>query len=269
MAHVTRVTAWVARFSANALNKQPRAGASYLTAAELIAAMEIIIKCEQRVAFETEYKLSKKEPITSKSSIYKLNPYLDEKGIGIRVGGRLNKSSLSPEMKNPAILPKKGRLTQLVIDQAHARTLHGGARLTLAHIRQKFWIISGNRTVKAQLRHCVRCHRFKPTENVQLMADLPQQRTSPSRPFTHTGMDFTGHVDVKLNKGRGVKTSKGYIVIFVCMATNMVTTLKTKNGIMKRPVTKLSPLPIETSSAESENKTEKNDQGQEQQIPTS
>ncbi|CAG9137721.1 unnamed protein product [Plutella xylostella] len=44
--------------------------------------MEIIIKCEQRVAFETEYKqLSKKEPITSKSSIYKLNPYLDEKGI--------------------------------------------------------------------------------------------------------------------------------------------------------------------------------------------
>ncbi|CAG9135185.1 unnamed protein product [Plutella xylostella] len=222
LAHVTRVTAWVARFSANALNKQPRAGASYLTAAELIAAMEIIIKCEQRVAFETEYKqLSKKEPITSKSSIYKLNPYLDEKGI-IRVGGRLNKSSLSPEMKNPAILPKKGRLTRLVIDQAHARTLHGGARLTLAHIRQKFWIISGNRTVKAQLRHCVRCHRFKPTENVQLMADLPQQRTSPSRPFTHTGMDFTGHVDVKLNKGRGVKTSKGYIVIFVCMATKAV-----------------------------------------------
>ncbi|CAG9113625.1 unnamed protein product [Plutella xylostella] len=222
LAHVTRVTAWVARFSANALNKQPRAGASYLTAAELIAAMEIIIKCEQRVAFETEYKqLSKKEPITSKSSIYKLNPYLDEKGI-IRVGGRLNKSSLSPEMKNPAILPKKGRLTQLVIDQAHARTLHGGARLTLAHIRQKFWIISGSRTVKAQLRHCVRCHRFKPTENVQLMADLPQQRTSPSRPFTHTGMDFTGHVDVKLNKGRGVKTSKGYIVIFVCMATKAV-----------------------------------------------
>ncbi|CAK1583264.1 unnamed protein product [Parnassius mnemosyne] len=55
------------------------------------------------------------------------------------------------------------------------------------------------------------------------MSDLPQQRTTPSRPFTHTGVDFTGHVEIKLNKGRGgVKTSKGYIAIFVCMATKAV-----------------------------------------------
>ncbi|XP_026744683.1 uncharacterized protein LOC113506020 [Trichoplusia ni] len=54
------------------------------------------------------------------------------------------------------------------------------------------------------------------------MVDLPQQRATPSRPFTHTGVDFTGHVEIKLNKGRGVKTSKGYVVVFVCMATKAV-----------------------------------------------
>ncbi|XP_063899082.1 uncharacterized protein LOC135119161 [Helicoverpa armigera] len=54
------------------------------------------------------------------------------------------------------------------------------------------------------------------------MADLPRPRVNPSRPFTNTGVDFTGHVEVKANKGRGVKTTKGYIAVFVCLATKAV-----------------------------------------------
>jgi hypothetical protein len=49
------------------------------------------------------------------------------------------------------------------------------------------------------------------------MADLPPQRVTPSRPFTHTGIDFTGHVEVKANKGRGIKTMKAYVAVFVCL----------------------------------------------------
>jgi hypothetical protein len=146
---------------------------------------------------------------------------LDEKGL-LRIGGRLSNSNLPPGMKNPLILPRKGRITNLVIHHGHMATLHGGARQALNYIRQRYWIIGGNRAVKEQLRGCIRCHRFKPSDNYQLMADLPPQRTNPSRPFTHTGVDFTGHVEVKINKGRGVKTSKGYIVVFVCLATKAV-----------------------------------------------
>lgn len=54
------------------------------------------------------------------------------------------------------------------------------------------------------------------------MADLPKERVTPSRPFTNTGIDFTGHVEVKINKGRGVKTCKGYVAIFICMVTKAV-----------------------------------------------
>ncbi|CAG9124569.1 unnamed protein product [Plutella xylostella] len=54
------------------------------------------------------------------------------------------------------------------------------------------------------------------------MADLPAPRVTPSRPFTHTGIDFTGHVEVKSNKGRGIRTSKGYVAVFVCLATKAV-----------------------------------------------
>ncbi|XP_075991105.1 uncharacterized protein LOC142986474 [Anticarsia gemmatalis] len=54
------------------------------------------------------------------------------------------------------------------------------------------------------------------------MADLPKERVTPSRPFTNTGVDYTGHVEVKINKGRGVKTCKAYIAIFICMVTKAV-----------------------------------------------
>ncbi|XP_063896667.1 uncharacterized protein LOC135118464 [Helicoverpa armigera] len=56
----------------------------------------------------------------------------------------------------------------------------------------------------------------------QLMGDLPTQRCNIAKPFEHTGVDFTGHVLIKANKGRGIKTTKGYVVVFVCMATKLV-----------------------------------------------
>lgn len=171
---------------------------TYLTTSELIASNNFIVRFIQRKEFETEYNsLTKKQALNTKSPIYKLYPYIDEDGI-IRVGGRLNKTNLPLGMKNPNILPRKGKITQLIIEEAHATALHGGARLTLAFIRQRYWIVGGNRAVKTQLHRCVRCLRFKATNNYQLMADLP--RAIPSRPFTHTVVDFTGYVDVDERK---------------------------------------------------------------------
>ncbi|XP_049692380.2 uncharacterized protein LOC126053693 [Helicoverpa armigera] len=133
----------------------------------------------------------------------------------------LNKHS-SMSRKHPIILSNKNRLCELLIKQAHEATLHGGARLTLAHLQNRYWILGGMNTVKKQLIKCVRCHRFKTSRDSQLMADLPKPRVTPSRPFTHTGVDFTGQVEVKANKGRGIKITKGYIAIFICLATKAI-----------------------------------------------
>ncbi|XP_059045533.1 uncharacterized protein LOC131841266 [Achroia grisella] len=54
------------------------------------------------------------------------------------------------------------------------------------------------------------------------MGDLPPARTNRSRPFLHTGVDYTGHILIKANKGRGIKTTKGYVAVFVCMSTKAV-----------------------------------------------
>lgn len=231
LTRVIRVIAWILRFYTNALRNattimkldtEHLVAPNYLTTSELNHANNIIRIVQQLELKKDNDLLCKRESVHFKSNICKLNPYLDKEGK-IRAGGRLNKSTMPAGMKNPAIILRNSRLTKLMTHEAHLATLHGGARLTHSYIRQQYWIVGGNRAVKSQLRRCVRCHQKQGSkENYQLMADLPPQRVTPSRPFTHTGVDFTSHVDIKLNKGRGVKTSKGYISIFVCLATKAV-----------------------------------------------
>ncbi|XP_047543294.1 uncharacterized protein LOC125075630 [Vanessa atalanta] len=125
-------------------------------------------------------------------------------------------------MKTPLIIPHEGHLTNLLIDKAHRNTFHGGTRLTLSRLKQHYWVLGGNRAVKKYIRKCVTCRKHNPDKQYQLMGDLPAARTNPTRPFYNCGVDFTGYVDVKYNKGRGVKTTKGYIAVFVCMLTKAV-----------------------------------------------
>ncbi|XP_022835967.1 uncharacterized protein LOC111363382 [Spodoptera litura] len=218
---ISRILAWSKRF-AEASRKQRSSECSELTLKEINRAMCTIIKSVQIYYFENEIlSLDKGGKLPTKSNILKLNPFLDSNGV-LRVGGRLKHSNLPEESKHPILIPGEGRLTQLIIEKAHQQTLHGGARLTLAYTRNNYWIISGNRTVKKALRQCIRCRRYATSRTEQLMGNLPKERITPSRPFSHTGIDFTGHVDVKINKGRGIKTCKGYIAIFICMCTKAV-----------------------------------------------
>lgn len=54
------------------------------------------------------------------------------------------------------------------------------------------------------------------------MASLPANRINISRPFTHTGIGFAGPFELRTSSGRGHKTTKGYLCIFVCYATKAV-----------------------------------------------
>lgn len=54
------------------------------------------------------------------------------------------------------------------------------------------------------------------------MGSLPAARTTPSRPFSSTGIDYAGSIDIRAAKGRGRVAHKGYIAVFVCMATRAI-----------------------------------------------
>lgn len=54
------------------------------------------------------------------------------------------------------------------------------------------------------------------------MGSLPSARCNPSRPFTHTGLDYAGPIQLRVSKGRGNKSYKGWITVFVCFATKAI-----------------------------------------------
>lgn len=217
MARAVRILAWVLR-----ITRRQRYHSVYLHAKELDTAKHMIIKYVQEANFSEEINnLRKQEPVHRKSKTLCLNPFLDKDGL-LRVGGRLKHANIDEEMKHPLIIPHSSHVTDLIIDQAHRHTFHAGARMTLAHIRRSYWILGGNRAVRKRLLTCITCKKHKAIKQKQMMGDLPEPRSNPSRPFHHTGVDYTGYVDVKHNKGRGAKTSKGYIAVFVCMVTKAV-----------------------------------------------
>ncbi|XP_036150704.1 uncharacterized protein LOC105833904, partial [Monomorium pharaonis] len=180
------------------------------------------IKATQAAYFSHELKaLQSNSPLPKTHAFSRLTAYIDAQGV-IRVGGRLAHSSLSPDGKHPAILPHHSHLTSLIIAHSHQRTLHGGTQLTLAHIRQTFWILGGRAPVKSYILKCVACARQRGIRAHQLMGQLPLSRATPSRPFTHTGVDYAGPLTIKTWKGRGAKSHKSWICVFVCFSTSAV-----------------------------------------------
>lgn len=191
---------------------------------ELKQAKEFWTKEVQRYNFSREFSrrvLSSGKSLPKTSSLVRLTPFIDSKGI-LRVGGRLGLSNLTYEAKHPAILPKKSTLTTLVISWAHLRSLHGGTQLTSSFIREEFWIIGGRSTVRSHIYNCVTCARFRRTRAQQLMGQLPSERVIPSRPFLNTGVDYAGPFLIKTWKGRNARTYKGYVALFVCFSTSAI-----------------------------------------------
>ena len=84
----------------------------------------LIFKELQRSAFKNEIaSLSHKEQkpkLTKQSRLLRLDPFIDDQGL-IRVGGRLENSTLPFDVKHPIILPRCSHVTEPIIDHFHER----------------------------------------------------------------------------------------------------------------------------------------------------
>ncbi|XP_051162201.1 uncharacterized protein LOC127282143 [Leptopilina boulardi] len=139
----------------------------------------------------------------------------------LRISGRLKNAPISFDEKHPIILPRH-QISYLSASHAHLRSLHGGLQLTLHVLRQNFWIIGARSLVKGIIKACVKCVRERAEIPQQLIRNLPDFRVTPSRPFTHTGIDYAGPFDIRFALGRGIKSQKTYIVLFICCSTRSV-----------------------------------------------
>ncbi|XP_028327214.1 uncharacterized protein LOC114478373 [Gouania willdenowi] len=180
-----------------------------------------IVAIVQRSVFSKEIKelQCKGELAKNKTSkLYRLNPFLDHKGI-LRVGGRLERATLHPYVKHPAILPKTSHITGLLIDHFHQQVQHQGRGMTINELRANgIWILGCSQAVSSFIYNCVKCRKFRRGTEEQKMADLPSERMETTPPFTYCGMDCFGPFYVKERR----KELKRYGLLFTCLCSRAV-----------------------------------------------
>lgn len=170
---------------------------------------------------ETLDDLRRGQPLGRTSPLIKLSPFLDSTGL-LRVGGRLKHALLAYDERHPLILPSESHFTRLTIDACHRRTLQGRVQITLGMIRQRYWIQRGRALVKKRILRCGTCVRWRAAVPTQLMGSLPGVRVNPARPFQHTGADYAGPIHLRTTGGRGHRSYKAFVTVFVCLATRAV-----------------------------------------------
>jgi len=216
---VLRIMAYCLRFG---LPRRAGAPRPVVFHQETAAALRVVVRCVQRESFPEEYRrLCEGRSIKRGSSIMTLTPFVDEHGV-VRVGGRIGRAALPHDALHPMLLPKNHRLTILIIRREHVRNLHAGVQATMCAVRQRFWPLAARSTIRKIIHDCVACFKCRPIASQALMADLPKQRVTISRPFTNTGVDYAGPIHIKESKRRNARMLKAYISVFVCFATKAV-----------------------------------------------
>ena len=114
----------------------------------------------------------------------------------------------------PIYLPRRVILSEKMVQEAQIMTLHGGVKLTMARIRQNYWIPCLCQLAKNIINHCHRCKKFhaaafqKPPPG-NLLVD----QTEGSYPFQVVGVDYAGPIGYRVSKK---KERKGYLLRFAC-----------------------------------------------------
>jgi len=223
LVRLKRVTAFCLRFGHNALLRgQSDRLVGPLTAGEIELAFDRLVLWAQQVSYPREILACQQGvPVSLKSPILSLNPFLDSCGF-LRVGGRIRHANVSHDAAHQLILPYDCHLSYLLFVQLHLDSHHAGPQLLLAEMRTRFWVPRARALAKRVVHRCIRCFRFSAKFVSQMMGDLPLARVTPSPPFNHTGVDFAGPYLLRSPVGRKSTTYKAYISLFICFTTKAI-----------------------------------------------
>lgn len=150
-----------------------------------------------------------------------LDPFRDEAGI-IRVGGRLHNAPLTFSSRHPALLPAKSAIAKLIVAHIHTQHFHAGPTLTLSLLRSKFWVPGATKLIRSLISRCVSCRIRNAKPLNPMMGILPPERFEQFRAFSNTGVDYAGPLQIKESNLRKTAVRKGYLCLFVCMASKAV-----------------------------------------------
>ena len=116
--------------------------------------------------------------------------------------------------KFPVYLPADALFTRKLVKRIHVETLHGGVTLTMAAVREEYWIPKLIKLVKSVRSACWGCKRFQALPlTVPPPGPLPTDRTIGGAAFEVIGTDFAGPLKYKQRKR---SEGKSYLAIFSC-----------------------------------------------------
>ena len=165
-----------------------------------------MIKTVQSEVYHKEIQSLRQQPlknISPKSSIYHLDPFLDDNGV-FRIGGRSRHADEMFEEKHPAILPRGAHLAKLAIIHCHSLLHHQGQQMTYGAMKQAcLWIAGAKRLIAEIINQCVTCRKLRGKTMTQHMADLPGDRLDTPPPFTNDGFFVFGPWQICTRRTRG------------------------------------------------------------------
>ena len=177
------------------------------------AEVAIIRLCQGRYFEKNINALCNGKSISKQSNIYKLNPFLDEKGI-LRVRRRIRKSTLEYKLKHPVLLPREGHIASVIKGYYHEKVAHASKVITINELRSQGYLINNcTSAVRSMISKYVDCRRFRGNVFQQKTGDLPYDGLTQEPPFIYCGIDMFGPFLVK----DGRKERKYYGAMFTCI----------------------------------------------------
>ena len=127
-----------------------------LNVQDILEAEILILNHLQACAYPEEILCLKQDkPLKRSSSLYKLNPFLED-GL-LRVGGRIEHAPLPYEMKHPIVISNNHPVASLIIEDIHCKLGHAGQQHVLYELRNKYWVVRANSTARKALSNCTHC----------------------------------------------------------------------------------------------------------------
>lgn len=122
--------------------------------------------------------------------------------------------------QTPIYLPNSEKFTEKLVQQVHCETLHGGVALTMAAVRERYWVPKLRSLVKSVRSKCYGCKRFNatPARN-PIPGQLPEDQTTVGAAFEIIGKDFAGPVKYKQGKK---SQGNSYLAIFTCSLSRAI-----------------------------------------------
>ena len=219
-----RVTAWIKRFYCNSRtkSKSQKNFDKCLSANELNEAETSLMLSHQNHFFLDELKTLKKgRPLNKSSPLHSLNALIDKLGL-LRVGGRLNNTSLIYSIRHTPILHGSSHFARLLIRQRHLDHQHAEPSSLMGVLSAEVYLTSCRRVIRDVTRTCITCRKHYAKLVKQQMGQLPESRATPSPPFEKVGIDLAGPLHVKLGRVRKPDFVKMYVAVFVCFSTRAV-----------------------------------------------